>query len=100
MNLDMVDNNVTHMFIRGDVVQKHGFHYGHAQTSFKVTNSREQDIGITTKDFTMKLGDWVGRTSFIVVPLDNYEVILGHDFLWIEKAVPILHANCLAIMSR
>jgi hypothetical protein len=52
------------------------------------------------KDVSMKLGDWVGRTSFVVVPLDDYEVILGQEFLRMEKAVPILHADCLAIMSR
>jgi hypothetical protein len=74
-------------------------HYEQAQTSFKAVNSGEQEIGGKTKDVSMKLGDWVGRTSFIVVPLDDYEVILGHEFLWTEKEVPILHTDCLDIMS-
>jgi hypothetical protein len=48
----------------------------------------------------MKFGEWTGRVIFTVVPLNDYEVVLGQEFMWTEKAVPIPHVDYLAIMSR
>jgi hypothetical protein len=50
------------------------------------------------KDVSMKHMDWVARTSFTFVPPDDYEVILGQEFLQTKKEIPISHADCLAIM--
>jgi hypothetical protein len=65
-----------------------------------VVNSGEQEIGDTTKNVPMKLGEWTKRMSFTIVLLDDYEVILGQEFMWTEKEVPIPHVDCLAIMIR
>jgi hypothetical protein len=51
------------------------------------------------KDVSMKHMDWVARTSFTFVTPDDYEVIFGQEFLQMEKAIPIPHADYLAIMS-
>jgi len=99
MTLDMVDNNASHNFMRDDIVQNIGLHYEQEKNSFKAVNSGEQEIWGKAKDVSIKLGDWVGRTSFIGVPLHDYEVILGHEFLWTEKEVPILHDECSTILS-
>jgi hypothetical protein len=68
MNLDMVENVVTHNFMRDEVTQKLGLDCEQEQTSFKAVNSRKQEIGGTMKDVSMKLTDWVARTSFTYVP--------------------------------
>jgi len=60
----------------------------------------EQEIVRKTKNVPMKLGEWTRRASFIVVPLDDYEVVLGQEFMWMEKEVHILHVDFLALMSR
>jgi hypothetical protein len=36
---------------------------------------------------------------FTIVPLDDYEVVMGQGFMQTEKEIPILHVDCLAIMS-
>jgi hypothetical protein len=49
------------------------------------------------KDISLKLGDQFGNTSFNVVPMDNFEVVLGQEFMSKEKATSIHHMNNLAI---
>jgi hypothetical protein len=36
----------------------------------------ERVVGVA-KDISLKLGDWCERTSFTVVPVDDFEVVLG-----------------------
>ena len=100
MNLDVVENGVTHNFMRDEVTQKLGLDCEQERTSFKAVNSGKQEIGGTMKDVSMKLMDWVARTRFTYVPPDDYEVILGQDFLQTKKEIPIPHTDCLDIMSR
>ena len=52
------------------------------------------------KDISLKLYDWCGKTSFTIVPMDDFEVVLGQEFMRKEKATTIPHMNNLAIFSR
>jgi hypothetical protein len=45
----------------------------------------------------LKLGGWCRRMSFIIVPMDDFKVMLGQDFMRKEKVTPIPHMNSLAI---
>jgi hypothetical protein len=44
--------------------------------TFKIVNiGIERVIGVD-KDISLKLGDWCRNTTFIVVPMDDFKVVL------------------------
>jgi hypothetical protein len=55
-------------------------------------------VGVA-KYILLKLGDWCGKTSFIIVPMDDFEFVLGQGFMRKEKETPIPHLNSLVIFS-
>ncbi len=41
------------------------------------------------KDVELRIGGWKGTTFLSVVPLDDFQVILGMEFLSAAKAIPM-----------
>jgi hypothetical protein len=95
----MVDSGVTHNFLREDMVQRLGMQPEPMQTTFKTVKSGVERVVGVAKDVLLKLGDWCGRMSFTIVPMDDFEVVLGQEFMRKEKETPIPHMNNLAIFS-
>jgi hypothetical protein len=95
----MVDSGVTHNFLREDMVQRLGLQPEPMQTTFKTVNTGVERVIGVAKDISLKLGDWCGKTSFTIVPMDDFEVVLGQEFMRKEKETPIPHMNSLAIFS-
>ena len=53
----------------------------------------------TTKGDPLKPGHWSGIVSFIVVPMDEFEVLIWQDFMRKVKVVPIRLLDYLFIFS-
>ena len=49
------------------------------------------------KDVSMKLGDWSRVINFTMVPLDDFDVVLGQDFLRVAKAAPVTCTDSMVI---
>ena len=49
---------------------------------------------------SMKIGEWSKDTSFTIVPLDDFDMVLGQEFMRKVKETPMPHLDCLAIMSQ
>jgi hypothetical protein len=47
----------------------------------------------------MQNGGWSGKVSFTIVPLDDFEVVLGEEFMWKERESLIPHLENLVIFS-
>jgi hypothetical protein len=71
----MVDSGATHNFLREDMLQRLGLQPKPMQTNFKAVNSGEERVIGVAKDVPLKLGDWCERTSFTIVPMDDFEVV-------------------------
>jgi hypothetical protein len=91
--LAMVDSGVTHNFLREDMVQRLGLQPEPTQTTFKTVNAGVERVVGVAKDISLKLGDWCGKTSFTIVPMDDFEVVLGQEFMRKEKETLIPHMN-------
>jgi hypothetical protein len=92
--LAMLESGKTHSFWREDMVWRTGLHPKPMQTTFKIVKeSMEKLIGVA-KDILLKLGNWCGKTSFNVVPMDYFEVVLGQEFTRKEKEalIPQMHS--------
>ena len=49
------------------------------------------------KDVSVKLGDWSRVIGFMVVPLEDFDVVLAHNLLRVAKAVPVTCADSMVI---
>ena len=56
----------------------------------------EKVIG-KAKDVSVKLGDWSRVIGFTMVPLDDFDVVLGQDLLRVAKVVHVTCADSMEI---
>ena len=65
--------------------------------AIKEVNSKMEKVIGKAKDILVKLGDWSRVISFMVVPLDDFDVVLGQNLLRVAKAVPVTCADSMVI---
>ena len=54
--------------------------------TFKTFNEGVERVVGVAKDISLKLCEWCGKTNFTVVLMDDFEVVLGQEFMRKEKA--------------
>ncbi|TYK09781.1 uncharacterized protein E5676_scaffold127G00710 [Cucumis melo var. makuwa] len=55
-------------------------------------------VGLVER-MTIKLGGWKGPVDFVVVKMDDFDVILGMEFLLEHQVIPMPSAKCQAIIG-
>lgn len=84
----MVNWGATNNFLAKREVKKFGLDLAQRSCRIKAVNSEAMSVpGAATA--SLRVGLWEGRCSFVAIPLDDFNVILGADFLLKEKAVVI-----------
>ena len=81
----MIDNGATHNFITPICARKFGLKL---QPLRNLTINFVQGFTNTCsiiEDVKVEAGDWKGRTTFLLVDIDNFDVILGLE--WVDKYV-------------
>ncbi|KAA0036726.1 uncharacterized protein E6C27_scaffold1244G00110 [Cucumis melo var. makuwa] len=87
--------------------KKAGREVGRSQTSktpleevFRKNEGREfrcPTYRRTSKRTVIKLGGWKGPVDFMVVKMDDFDVVLGMEFLLEHQVIPMPSAKCLVI---
>lgn len=77
----LVDSGATHSFIAEEEARKLGIHYTKELGRLKVVNSPSNPILGVSRGIPMKIVEWKGTIDLIVVPMDDYRMVLGMDFL-------------------
>ncbi|KAL4577739.1 hypothetical protein LXL04_013867 [Taraxacum kok-saghyz] len=77
----LVDSGATHSFMAEDEARKLGIPYVEEKGWLKVVNSPYNPILGIARGLPMKIADWEGTIDVIVVPMDDYRMVLGMDFL-------------------
>lgn len=95
----MVDTGATHNFVARPEAQRLGLKLEKDSSRMKAVNSEAQPIHGVAKSVPVKLGEWEGRTNLTAVPLDDFQVILGMEFLRETKAVPMPFAGSLCMLG-
>ncbi|GJV83150.1 putative retrotransposon gag domain, aspartic peptidase domain protein [Tanacetum coccineum] len=67
--------------------------------TIKAVNSSAKAIHGVAKDVRAKIGEWEGTIDLSVVPMDDFKVVLGLEFLDNVRAFPIQFANSLCILD-
>lgn len=66
----------------------------------KAVNSQVKPIYGTAHNVDLQVGTWKGKVNLSVVPMDDFQVVLGMEFFRQVKAVPMAFANSLCIMEE
>ncbi|TXG68578.1 hypothetical protein EZV62_003513 [Acer yangbiense] len=95
----MLDTGATHNFISVDEANRLGLRITNDEGAIKAANSPVKLIDGTAKGVTVHLGPWYGKLDFSVVPLDDYQMVLGMAFFEQANAFPQPATNSLGILD-
>lgn len=92
----MVDTGATHNFVAEREVQSLGLKLAQHSSQIKAVNSEAKPIkGVTNVE--LKVGSWSGQCGLMAVPLDDFDVILGNEFLVAAQVAVMPHLGGLLI---
>ncbi|KAK4382007.1 hypothetical protein Sango_2915800 [Sesamum angolense] len=95
----MLDLGATHNFVADREIQKLGLTLAQHSSRIKAVNSEAKPIqGVACVE--LKVSNWTGKCNLMVFPLDDFDVILGMDFLLLASAMVIPYLNGLFIVDQ
>ncbi|KAE8656515.1 hypothetical protein F3Y22_tig00117000pilonHSYRG00231 [Hibiscus syriacus] len=77
----MVDTGATHNFVSKDEANRLGLKYTGSTRWLKTVNIQAVPLHGVARGVELRLGTWKGQVKFSVVPMDDFKVVLGLDFL-------------------
>jgi hypothetical protein len=92
----MLDTGATNSFVAMSEAKRLGLKVERSVSQLKSVNSEAKPIqGVTT--VSLKVGDWEGECDLMVIPLDDYDMILGMDFFLKAKVAVIPYLSGIFI---
>ncbi|XP_015084310.1 uncharacterized protein LOC107027747 [Solanum pennellii] len=95
----MVDTGATHTFVDVKIATKLGLKLSKSPSYVKTVNAKAQAIVGMAYGVSMSTGSWVGKHNLMVMPLGDFEIILGIDFLRKFQFVPFPHLDGVMVMN-
>ncbi|KAL4377368.1 hypothetical protein GQ457_02G028120 [Hibiscus cannabinus] len=89
----LVDTGVTDTFITPEEVERCNLKLSKGKGKLKVVNSGAVVVSGNTKNVKTKVGPCEGNMDYTVVPMDDFDVVLGLDFMLANQVIPILAAS-------
>lgn len=97
--LAMVDTGATHTFIAQREVSNFDLKlFAHANKMKAVNSEAKPVLGMATT--SMKVGCWEGMVNLMAVPLDDFDLILGNDFLVKARVVVVPYLGGVFIWDK
>ncbi|TYK22097.1 reverse transcriptase [Cucumis melo var. makuwa] len=93
----MVDSGATHNFITEAEAKRLNLRWKKDAGRMKAVNSAALLIIELVKRTMIRLGGWSGLVDFVVVKMDDFDVLLGMEFLLEHQVIPMPLAKCLVI---
>ena len=73
----LVDSGATHNFVKEEVAKRLNLHIDLGVNMFKAVNSEvERVVGLVCQ-VPLNIGEWLGVINLIVIPLDDFGVVIG-----------------------
>ena len=95
----MVDTGATHNFISRGKAKKLSLKLEKDSCDMKVVNSKAFTTTRVEKQVMVKLGSWQGKENFMVTHMDDFDMVLGMEFLVAPHVIPMPATNSLMIMG-
>uniref|UniRef100_A0A803N8Q4 RNA-directed DNA polymerase n=1 Tax=Chenopodium quinoa TaxID=63459 RepID=A0A803N8Q4_CHEQI len=96
----MIDTGATHNFLKGGLVRKMGLKVQPSSHMIKTVNSAAADSVGIVKDVFVKMGAWKGKVEFLVVEMDDYELVLGNKYFKQAKLMVAPHLGGVVITDE
>ncbi|XP_056687894.1 DNA damage-inducible protein 1-like [Spinacia oleracea] len=93
----MVDTGASHNFVTEAEARRLGSVLKKGGGSMKFVNSKAKPILGVAEQVEAKLGDYEGKMNFTAVKMDDFNLVLGLEFLRSSKAVIMPHLNSLLV---
>ena len=93
----MVDSGATHNFITVTEARRLKLHWKKDTGKMKVVNSTTLHIVGIVKREAIQLRGWTGFVNFVVVGMDDFDVVLRMEFLLEHQVIMMLVGKCLVI---
>ncbi|KAL3499013.1 hypothetical protein ACH5RR_041745 [Cinchona calisaya] len=95
----LVDTGATDFFISIEAAKKLNLQVGKGMGTLKTVNTKEVPVHGLASNVDVAMGQWKGKTSLEVIPLDDYDVVIGLDFLDRISAMLLPFADCICILD-
>lgn len=95
----LVDTGATHNFIAENEAKRLGVRVTKEGGSMKAVNSKAQPIRGVAKGVRIEIGCWSGTVDLTVIPMDDFQLVLGMDFFDEVQAFPIPFSRSLCIVD-
>ncbi|KAG6472969.1 hypothetical protein ZIOFF_070449 [Zingiber officinale] len=96
----MVDTGVTHTFVSAKLVQDYGLSISKRPRYIKSVNANAQAVVDMIYNVLLTVGTWVGKANMMVIPLEDFQIIPGMDFLQKMKTVLMPHLDGVMVMQE
>eukprot|EP00253_Pinus_taeda_P008914 PITA_08914 len=84
----LMDTRATHHFMMTRLARAVGLSILPSNMEVKVVNSKAKVTGLA-HEVPVQIGDWTGQLDFTVMEMNEFDVILGQDFLKGNKAIVV-----------
>ena len=95
----MVDTGATHTFVDVKIATKLGLKLSKSPPYVKTVNAKAHAIVGMAYGVSMSTESWVGKHNLMVMPLGEFEIILGIDFLRKFQFVLFSHLDGVMVMN-
>jgi len=95
----LLHTGASHRLISSDVASKLGLKISKGGGTIKAVNSSPTPIDDIAHKVDVSIGEWHGQENLTVVPMDDFDVVLGSEFLDKVKAVLIPYTNTMCIIE-
>uniref|UniRef100_A0A5K0XDL7 Aspartic peptidase DDI1-type domain-containing protein n=1 Tax=Nymphaea colorata TaxID=210225 RepID=A0A5K0XDL7_9MAGN len=96
----MIDTDATHNFVSVVKARRLGLTLEWGELRMKAVNSEAKLIHGVARDVVVKIDSWSEKSNFFVVPMNDYQMILGMELLSAVNMVLMPHLRSVSIMDE
>ncbi|XP_075108797.1 uncharacterized protein LOC107762620 [Nicotiana tabacum] len=96
----LIDTGATHNYLSSTQVERLGLVVQKSKGRVKAINSPPQTLGGTTTNVPVKLGPYKGSIDLRIAIIDDFDIIVGLEFMRQTNTIPVPFANMLLMMGE